>query len=347
MTVVPRAFTGLFAILFAHPLIGAVELQRGDAARAASYSETRRGSALLVIQNGKTVFEHYANGGAVDRDWPIFSGTKSFWGIAAIAAVHDRLLTLDEPVANTITEWKKDSRKSQTTIRELLNATDGIEGASRLQRASVRDRNAMGIDLPLVASPGDVFTYGPSHLQVFGEVLRRKLDGRSVFGYLKKRVLAPLRLGDLEHKEDKRGNPLLATGFKLTAREWARFGEMILAGGSYYGRRIVPRDLLQQCFNGSISNPAYGFTFWLNREAENPDAREADIENLLDLEWSRADWSHVCFCRDAPPDMLAALGSGYQRLFIIPSMNALVVRQGSNAKFSDAKFLRLILGRED
>jgi hypothetical protein len=45
--------------------------------------------------------------------------------------------------------------------------------------------------------------------------------------------------------------------------------------------------------------------------------------------------------------MLAALGSGYQRLFIIPSMNALVVRQGSNAKFSDAKFLRLIFGRED
>jgi hypothetical protein len=65
------------------------------------------------------------------------------------------------------------------------------------------------------------------------------------------------------------------------------------------------------------------------------------------LEWSRADWSHVCFCRDAPPDMLVALGSGYQRLFIIPSMNALVVRQGSNAKFSDAKFLRLIFGRED
>jgi CubicO group peptidase (beta-lactamase class C family) len=178
-------------------------------------------------------------------------------------------------------------------------------------------------------------------------MLRRKLDGRSVFGYLTKRVLAPLRLGDLEHKEDKRGNPLLATGFKLTAREWARFGEMILAGGSYHGRRIVPRDLLQQCFNGSSSNPAYGFTFWLNHEAENPDAREADIENLLDLESSRADWSHVCFCRAAPPDMLAALGSGYQRLFIIPSMNALVVRQGSNATFSDAKFLRLILGRED
>jgi hypothetical protein len=43
--------------------------------------------------------------------------------------------------------------------------------------------------------------------------------------------------------------------------------------------------------------------------------------------------------------MVVALGSGYQRLFIIPSLDALIVRQGSNAKFSDAHFLRLVLGR--
>ena len=45
--------------------------------------------------------------------------------------------------------------------------------------------------------------------------------------------------------------------------------------------------------------------------------------------------------------MVVALGSGYQRLFIIPSMNALIVRQGLKARFSDAHFLRLALGRGD
>jgi hypothetical protein len=44
-------------------------------------------------------------------------------------------------------------------------------------------------------------------------------------------------------------------------------------------------------------------------------------------------------------DVSVALGSGYQRLFIIPSMNALIVRQGWGAKFSDANFLRLVLGQ--
>jgi hypothetical protein len=43
--------------------------------------------------------------------------------------------------------------------------------------------------------------------------------------------------------------------------------------------------------------------------------------------------------------MIVGLGSGYQRLFVIPSLEAIVVRQGFSAKFSDAHFLRLVLGR--
>jgi len=49
-------------------------------------------------------------------------------------------------------------------------------------------------------------------------------------------------------------------------------------------------------------------------------------------------------CRDAPPDMVVSLGSGYQRLFIIPSMNALIVRRGRTQSFR-REFLRMVLGR--
>ena len=72
---------------------------------------------------------------------------KKLLGIAALAAARDGLFKLDDPVSDTITEWKSDPRKSQITIRQLLNQTDGIEGASRLQRASIRDRNVMAIRL--------------------------------------------------------------------------------------------------------------------------------------------------------------------------------------------------------
>src|SRR5262245_12076838 len=87
------------------------EIQPSDCARAAKYSESRRGSGMLVMQNGRTIFEHYANGGSANGRWPIFSGTKSFWGIAALAAAQEGLFKLDDPVSVTISQWKIDPRK--------------------------------------------------------------------------------------------------------------------------------------------------------------------------------------------------------------------------------------------
>jgi hypothetical protein len=101
--------------------------------------------------------------------------------------------------------------------------------------------------------------------------------------------------------------------------------------------------VLREAFVGSQVNPAYGLTFWLNQQA--PNGREADFERMLDLPWENAHWSGVCICKDAPADMVVALGSHYQRLFIIPSLKTVIVRQGSGGNFSDAQFLRLVLGR--
>jgi CubicO group peptidase (beta-lactamase class C family) len=338
-----RSFTlSVLAIVFATSTSTFAEIRPADCARAAKYSESKRGVAMLVMQNGRTIFERYANGGSTRGRWPIFSGTKSFWGLAALAAVHDGLFKLDDPVADIITEWNGDARKSQITIRQLLSQTDGIEGASRLQRASIRDRNAMAIRLAVVAEPGSAFIYGPSHLQIFSELLRRKLKGRSTIAYFERHVSDRLGLGRLNYKKDSLGNPLPATGFELTAREWARLGELVLGNGNYHGRQIVPATLLREAFAGSQANPSYGFTFWLNQQA--PVGPEADMERMLDLPWQNAQWTDVCICKDAPADMVVGLGSGYQRLFVIPSLKAIVVRQGSNAKFSDAHFLRLVFG---
>jgi CubicO group peptidase (beta-lactamase class C family) len=333
----------ILALLLLTSAPASAAIQPADCARAAKYSESRRGAAMLVMQNGRTIFEHYANGGSASRRWPIFSGTKSFWGIAALAAVRDGLLELDDPVADTITEWKSDPRKSQITIRQLLSQTDGIEGASRLQRATIRDRNAIAIRLPILAEPGTAFIYGPSHLQIFSELLRRKLKGRSVISYFEAHVSNRLGLRDLKYKKDARRSPLPATGFELTAREWARLGELVLGNGNYHERQIVPASLLREAFVGSQVNPSYGLTFWLNQQVSG--GREADMERMLDLPWQNAQWTGVCICKDAPADMVVALGSHYQRLFIIPSLKAVIVRQGSGGNFSDAQFLRLILGR--
>src|SRR5213078_75397 len=280
-----RCALPIFALLLTSAS-GVAQIRPSDCVRAAKYSESKRGVSMLVMQNGRTIFEHYANGGSAGGRWPIFSGTKSFWGIAALAAVHDGLFKLDDLVSDTITEWKGDPRKSRITIRELLSQTDGIEGASRLQRASIRDRNTMAIRLPAVAEPGSAFIYGPSHLQIFSELLRRKLQDRAITAYVESRVLNRLGLRHLNYKKDARGNPLLATGFELTAREWARLGELVLGQGNYHGRRIISADLLREAFASSPANPSYGLTFWLNQQAST--GREIDIERVLDLPWKSA-----------------------------------------------------------
>jgi CubicO group peptidase (beta-lactamase class C family) len=321
----------------------AADIQPGNCARAANYSERQRGYSMLVIQNGKTVFEHYGNGGIPNGRWPIFSGTKNFWGIAALVGVSEGLFRLDDRVADTIAEWKNDPRKSAITVRELLSQTDGLEPAPFLHRQSIGDRDAMAIHLPSVGARGSVFTYGPSHLQVFVELLRRKLKDGSPISFLETRVLNPLGIYSVEYKKDALGRPLPASGFELTAQEWSRLGALVVGQGNYQGHQIVSASLLREAFVGTAANPSYGLTFWLNREAAH--APEIDFEKMLDLPWQRERWFNVCVCRAAPPDMVVAIGSNRQRMFMIPSMNAVIVRQGADSKFSDSYFLRLVLGR--
>src|SRR5438046_10659725 len=85
----------IFALLVLTSASAVAEILPTDCARAAKYSENKRGVATLVLQNGQTIFEHYANGGSARGRWPIFSGTKSFSAVAAVAAARDGLLIVD------------------------------------------------------------------------------------------------------------------------------------------------------------------------------------------------------------------------------------------------------------
>ncbi len=314
---------------------------------AADYSAARRGCSLLVVQHGKTLIEDYPNGGGPQVTRQIYSGTKSFFTMAALVAAQEGLLHLDEPVSNTIGEWRGDPRRRAITLRDMMNFSDGLDPVFHLHSDQVTDRNALAVRAPVVAPVGAAFTYGPSHGQVLCEVLRRKLAPRreSPFGYVQHKLLNPLGMGGVEYRSDLQGNPLVASGFRLTARQWMRFGQMVLGRGTYDRREIVREKDFWQCFSGTRINPMFGLGFWLNQGAKHSGTRETDIEDLLEKKWQDQDWHQRCICRSAPSDLVAAVGSGYQRLFVIPSLELVIVRQGDHARFSDAEFLRRILQR--
>jgi CubicO group peptidase (beta-lactamase class C family) len=325
------------------------DISTASCAIAQRYSAAHGGLSLLVMRDDQILYEAYSNGYGAGQVTSIFSGTKGFWCMAAVAAEQDGILDLDEPVKNTITEWRNQPDKENIRIRDLLHFTAGIEPAFSLHGKTIPDRNRYSIRRPAVRRPGESFMYGPSQLQIFSEVLRRRLWLRHLTPqvYLTRRILRPLGIGEVDFREDSRGNPLLASGFKLSSRQWLALGILILHKGKYGHRQIVSNDLIGECFRGTRANPMFGMGFWLNRTANDPFAREVDVEKMLEIPWERQDWHHDCLCREAPRDLIAAIGSHYERMFIVPSMNLIIVRQARDANFSDSRFLRLILGEDE
>jgi len=335
---IPLSFS-LLILVAAHTtaaILGSKELRD-----AAKYSAAHHGTSLLVIRDGKTLLEQYPERASADQPQRIYSGTKAFWNLAALAAAEDGILDLDARVADTIAPWRKDPRKSQVTIRQLLDFSSGLAPGFGLQVNEYGDRDQAALRLPIVAKPGQAFIYGPAALQVFHQVLKERLGGESPTRYLERRVLRRLGLGPQRYLNDRAGNPLLAAGFVLTARQWAKVGQLVLDRG----KPVVRPESLEQSWRGSPANRAFSLGWWNNRAA--PGGREFDFENMLTPKWPRQDWRDACLCRGAPRDLVACIGSGYQRLYVIPSLDLIVVRQGGGGRFSDAKFLRLLLGKRN
>ena len=108
-------------------VVAGAELNPADVRAAATYSANRQGASILVIQHGRTLIEEYPGGGSASGGRKIFSGTKAFWNLAALAAAEDGVLSLDERVAVTIPAWRDDPRKSRVTIRQLLDFSCGLD----------------------------------------------------------------------------------------------------------------------------------------------------------------------------------------------------------------------------
>lgn len=284
---------------------------------AAAYLEASNGKALLVYEQGRLVFERYFHGHSAETPHLLASGTKSFVGVLAVAAQEDGLLSLDEKLSDTLTEWRGDPRKKDLTIRHLLSLSSGIAGGGIGQVPSYREAIASA---QITAAPGQRFQYGPVPYQVFGELLRRKLvaDGRArdPLDYLQQRIFTPIGLKYDRWREDGDGLPHLPSGAYLTAREWAKFGLLVLQQGRWQGQPVVQAASLAECFKPSPANPSYGLTFWKAK----PD--------------------------DPEPDLVMAAGKGKQKLFILPSRQLLIVQfADAGRRYQERRFLDLALGR--
>jgi CubicO group peptidase (beta-lactamase class C family) len=240
------------------------------------------------------------------------------------AAIDDGLIKgFDEKVSETITEWKGDPRREKISLRQLLSLTSGIDVGQNLRPPAYSSAVKNGSKY----EPGEKFQYGPAPFQIFGEVMRRKLapKNESVMDYLKRRIFDPIGL-----KTDRwtlqEGQPNLPSGAFLTAREWLKFGQMLKDGGKWNGKQIIN---------------------WLNRshtgKADVVDTT-GRLRNIMgDEDAGTTAISKHGIDKKLPHDIYMAAGAANQRLYIIPSLDMVIVRQGRMTRYDDRKFLSLLL----
>lgn len=320
---------------------------------AADFSAKRGGLSFLIMKDGEIVFEQYDGAGSITRANRIFSGTKSFWGVLAMCMVQDDLAKLNEPVWETIIEWHSQPRKKRIRLRHLLDQSSGLDTAFyALNGTRVEHKYRYAVGLDSESEPGEVFHYGPGHYYLLGEFIRRKLEkttGESPLEYLKRRVLDPVGIEVADWAMDDAGNPYMPSGAVLTARQWAKFGQFVLDEGKVGDKAILDAILLRETFRPSPANPQYGLSWWLNQ----PVAEQRDWmgQKLTEVPRSQGfekdDEDRYWLAMRAPRDMITAIGAEGQRLYIIPSLNMVIVRQAKGrVLYRDAEMLDLLLGTD-
>ena len=235
-----------------------MELAR-DLTPALQYARGHGLHALVLARGDDVLAQEFGNGFDAGTPQPLYSGTKSFWGVTALYARADGLLDLDEPVAATIESWRGDTWKRRVTLRMLLTLTAGFGFGGLGASVPPYER---AIETALRDEPGTRFTYGGIPLQVFGAVLAQKL-GKEItpHDYLRERILNGAGVAVARWRTLRDGSLPLPTGASLTSQDWLAYGRFVLAR----------RSELAECFKPSAINPRYGLAWWLGARGAPPD----------------------------------------------------------------------------
>jgi|GEM_PF-1546885 len=325
----------------------------------ADLSAANQGDAVVAMQNGQIIFEEYQNGYSGTVPHFLASGSKGFLCAIAVAAQDDGLIDLDEPVSSVVTTWRVSSPnaalnadfKSRITARQLLSMSSGLAtGGPSGSALNAVDSYAQALTIRSAFPPGQDAIYTPNSSQAFGAYFALKtggvLTGNGIVtggldtaDYLKTRVLDRIGATMGSWQRDIRGRANLPGGANMTAREWIKFGQLILQNGAWHGEQILSAARLRECMTyNNTALATYGLGWWLNRPVGTTFGSNDNVP--LAFVWSTGSR----LARNLPSDVVIANGAFGQRMYIIPSLNLVVVRFGSGGDWGDNAFSQTLLG---
>ena len=284
--------------------------------------------AVLVVRSGKLVFERYFSGSDevpgrfygsrvedvtfnADTLHNIKSASKSVASLAVGIAIDRGLIrSINEPIFSFFPELSdlRSPEKDRIQLVHALTMSMGLAWVEatpatgddndevRMHRASDPCRYVLG--LSATAPPGQAFFYNTGALTLVSAIVR-KATGHPLDEFARTALFEPLGITSFEWSRVK-GDSDAGGGLRLRPRDMAKIGQLVLAGGRWNGRQIVPKTWIETSTESKLKateHQSYGYLWWLGQSR---------------LNGRKVDW-------------IGALGRGGQSIRIVPELDLVVV----------------------
>ncbi|MEV6849924.1 serine hydrolase domain-containing protein [Actinoplanes sp. NPDC051411] len=234
------------------------------------------GHSIMVVRHGHVVAEGWWAPYSADRPQLIYSLTKSFTSTAVGLAVADGLLSLDDRVVDVLPDQVPDDVSEQgrrITVHHLLSMTSGHPGDSLEEawRLEPGDLVRGFLRVPFADAEGVRHVYDNATTFLLARMVER-VTGRRLEDLLDERLFHPMGIDHAEWDRVASGAAFGFHGLHLTTEAVAAFGELLLRGGRWGDRQLVPRDWVERATSKHIDIPpadddaarGYGYQFWMS-----------------------------------------------------------------------------------
>lgn len=248
-----------------------------------------------------------------------WSMSKSVTAMAAGRAITLGLLDEDDTVGKYIPE--ADDAHAAITVHDLLTMTSGLHwNLWRDYNIAMKDRVKDALSLPLDHEPGTFFEYGESPVALLAKVVGNAA-GEDFQDFVQHELMGPIGMAreDWNWIRDRAGNTEGYRGLNTSVDDFARFGHLMMNGGVWNDTDVLNRGWVRDALEPSANNPGYGYMFWLN---------ESD-SYIAPTVYSRDERDHR-HIESAPHDMYFMAGIQQQRVWVMPSLDMVVVRVGGS-----------------
>jgi CubicO group peptidase (beta-lactamase class C family) len=240
--------------------------------------------SFLVVRNGYLVAEEYFNGWDVDDLHTLQSDTKSVTSLlVGIAIAQGKIGSVEDRVVDYFPEYRNirnlDARKEAMRIEDLLTMRTGMnwsEGqylGSPLQQMneSREDWLKFVLDWPMREEPGTRFEYNSGGVILLGGIVRNA-SGLNVDRFADRYLFGPLGIDRADWFYGyPDALPHTGGGLLMRPRDMAKIGYLLLRGGRWKDRQVVPEAWIRSS-TARVQRPPwsfggypvhYGYLWWL------------------------------------------------------------------------------------